>query len=248
MKQSSASLSGFFIALGLITASIVLGAALLKFKQSDRYVTVKGLVERDVAADLAVWPLRFSVAGNDLGALQQQIQQQEGEVIAFLKSSGLSDNEIISNGLSVFNREAVEYSSQGAGQPKYTLKASLVARSNNVGAVSKASQSSSALIAKGVALQQDECNPGPVYSFTKLNEIKPDMLAEATKNARSAAEQFAVSSGSKVGSIRLANQGVFSVIDRDRASEGSDNGSCGKPSDLNKRVRVVTTLDYYLQD
>jgi hypothetical protein len=117
-----------------------------------------------------------------------------------------------------------------------------------VGAVSKASQSSSALIAKGVALQQDECNPGPVYSFTRLNEIKPDMLAEATKNARSAAEQFAVSSGSKVGSIRLANQGVFSVIDRDRASEGSDNGSCGKPSDLNKRVRVVTTLDYYLQD
>ncbi len=247
-ESSGRSMAAFMITLGLIASSVVLGASLLKFKQADRYVTVKGLVERDVAADLAVWPLRFSVAGNDLGELQRQIGQQQADVQAFLAASGLKPEEIINNGLSVVNREAQDYSSANASQPKYTIKASVLARSNNIAAIAKASQESSALIGKGIALMQDDCTPGPVFSFTGLNGIKPEMLAEATKNARLAAEQFAISSGSAVGAIRLANQGVFSVMDRDRASESADNGACGKTSDFNKRVRVVTTIDYYLKD
>jgi hypothetical protein len=250
MKNGSggAAGAGLFVAVGLIASSFVLGTFVLKYKNMDRYVTVKGLVERDVQADLAVWPLRFSNAGNDLPLLQQQVEQQQAAVKAFLQANGIKPEHIINSGLSVFNREAVEYGNNNVGQPKYNIKSTIIARSNDVTAIQNASQKTSALVSQGIALEQNDCILGPSYSFTKLNEIKPDMLAEATKNARQVAEQFAVSSGSKVGEIRQANQGVFSVVDRDRAAEGADDGACGKTSDINKRVRVVTTLDYYLEN
>jgi uncharacterized protein len=250
MRQNSSgyTLAGFCIAIGLIAGSVILGSAVLKFKQSDRYVTVKGLVERDVPADLAVWTLRFAVGGNDLPALQQQIEQQQVDVTNYLKASGLKAEEIIRNGLSVINRQAQEYTNNNINQPQYMIKTSIAARSTNTQAVYKASQNSSQLISKGIALQEDSCTPGPSFSFTGLNDIKPDMLAEATKNAKLAADEFAKSSGSEVGAIRFANQGVFSVMDRDRAAEGGDNGGCGNPSDMFKRVRVVTTINYSLKD
>lgn len=243
-KEMGKLLSGALLAVSIVAGAYVMACAVRDFKVADRYVTVKGLVERDVSADLALWTLKFRTSGDDLVETQKQAMASRDLVVAFLKDNGITDGDI-STSLRVIDRKSQEYGENRADQARYIIEVPVQVRTTDVEKVTLANQKTTDLVSKGIALVEDNtCTPGPNYSFTQLNAIKPEMLAEATQNARKAAEQFAADSGSKVGSIRRANQGVFSVNERDRSGEG-DSGGCFAATP-NKKVRLVTTIDYFL--
>lgn len=240
-------LSGIAIAGGIVGAACMLAGAVRDFKAADRYVTVKGLVEKEVKADLAIWNIKFKVSGEDLAALQQQATAQRSSVMTFLTGRGVKPEDV-SASLRVIDRKSQEYGEARADQSRFIIETAVQIRSRDVDIVRTASQQTEELVKQGVVLAEDNsCSPGPSYTFTGLNDIKPEMLAQATANARKAAEQFAADSGSKVGSIRRANQGVFSLDERDRVAENSDGGGCNAATP-NKKVRVVTTVDYFLAE
>ena len=208
-----------------------------------RYVTVKGLAERDVKADLALWPIRFVEAGNDLAQVQGKIQQDDAAVTAFLQRHKLDAGAIAFRRLDVTDRAAQAY---GSNQypTRFIIARTLMVRSKDVDAVAAAAQATGELVTAGVVLADENGpgNGGPAYLFDGLNQLKPAMIAEATKNARAAAEQFAHDSGSRLGGIRRANQGVFQILARDKAPMLQEE------KQVNKTVRVVVTLDYRLVD
>lgn len=248
LSSKNGSAGALFIAAGIAVAGALIAHGLHGMKRADRYVTVKGLVERELSADLAVWPLQVKVAGNDLASVQRDLDASVQKIVAFLKTNGVTENEVEVRGLRVADRRAMEYGEAKADQLRYIIQATVAVRSGNIELVRKVSQLTSELVKSGVALMDDNaCNTGPTYLFTKLNDIKPAMLAEATQNARKSAEQFAADSGSAVGQIRQANQGVFSIAPRDQVNESGEGGGCGVPSDPFKKIRVVTTVDYYLE-
>jgi hypothetical protein len=240
------------LCVGLIGGAIILGRSLQEIRKGDRYVTVKGAAERDVRADLAVWPMKIRVAGSDLSEVGQSLEATRAKVLRFLSEKGFTKDEIASQSLRVSDRQAADY---GQGNLKellrYVVETTILLRSKNVDRVEQVSRMTDELVRAGVVLsaQNDWQAAGPRYIFTQLNTIKPAMLAEATKTARSAAAQFAADSGSTVGPIRRASQGLFSITDRDQGAPGQGEGAegpSGGESDPNKRVRVVVTVDYLL--
>ncbi|HPQ50552.1 MAG: SIMPL domain-containing protein [Alphaproteobacteria bacterium] len=237
------------VMVGLIFLSLAVGfsgekllAGLKQFRSYDRFVVVKGLSTKDVVADQGVWVLNFTVTGDQLAAAQALIESHEKNVRAYLVSQGLLDDQIMLQNFTVSDNQAKTYGESDQGAPRYVLTEALLARSSDVGAVLRASQNIAELVKEGVTLGTPNggWNPAPQYTFTKINEIKPDMIAEATKNARVAAEQFAKDSGQAVGKIRSANQGVLQIEPRD---PGVTEGETPY-----KSVRVVSTVEYYLED
>lgn len=233
----------FVIALGLAFSGFKVFEGLKNFRNYDRFVTVKGLATQDMRADLAVWSVNFTVTGNELAPAQTQLEENAVKVIAFLKANGMTDDNIRIQNIQVADKQAQTYSGGGGdGDPRYVLSQALTARTTDIDTMIKASQNVSQLIKDGVALGQPNggYNPAPQYMFTKLNDVKPAMIADATKNARSSAEQFAKDSGQKVGQIRSANQGIFEILPRDPNITETETPD--------KTVRVVTTVEYYLAD
>lgn len=246
MEHRSAFILSAGLVLGLVGAGCMVADGLKQMRLSDRYVTVKGLVERDVKADLALWSLPLRAAGNELNETQASMEASQKTLYSMLKEYGFKEDEIQAGGLRIIDRRAQEYSTyENDKQFRYIMTSSVTLRSTEVDKMYTLTQKMQELIKSGVVLASESgCGSLPMFSFTKLNELKPDMLAEATKNARKAAEQFAADAGSQVGSIRQANQGVFSIAPRDDI--GGNDGTC-IPDDVNKKVRVVTTVDYYLK-
>ncbi|NDV18743.1 DUF541 domain-containing protein [Pseudodesulfovibrio sp. JC047] len=226
-------LAGIVLALGLVGGCWILGNALVEFKAMDRYVTVKGLAEREVAADLAMWPISYSAGANTLTALDAELARSQAAIMLFLKEQGLGDAEVMTAAPRIQDNQSI----MGNRQPaeRYRAEAVLTVRSNDIVKVKKGMAAAGALISRGVLLIQNY-EFRPTFTYTGLNSIKPDMIAEATRDARKAAKQFAEDSGSSVGTIRRATQGYFSVQDRDRYTPEI------------KRIRVVTTVDYLLQN
>ncbi len=240
--------AGLFIAVGLVLAAFTFGMMQKKVRMLDRVVTVKGLVERDVVADTAVWQMDVSAAGDDLALTQKQLEASVTAIRKFLAEKGFPEQEIIVAPIRVFDRKAAQYAEQKVGQTRYIMQNAIVLRSSNVTLVQSVSRLTNEIIRAGVVLSSDRGCNGPSFLFTKLNEIKPQMLVEATQNARKAAEQFAADSGSEVGKIKRAQQGVFSISERDQVvADGYEGGYNNCNADPNKRVRVVTTVDYYLE-
>jgi len=204
-----------------------------------RTVTVKGLAEKNVEADLAVWNIRFQAADNILTSAKKDIENQEKVIKDFLKKAGFSDNEIIVQGLSMQDAYADSYRDRNTISARYTLSQTLTVRSEQVNLVSQSYPQIGELVSQGVKF--NSYGNGVSYLFTGLNSIKPAMLKEATKNARQAADEFAVNSKSKVGKIRSANQGVFSIMPREDIPDQSER------EQINKKVRVVSTVEYYLE-
>lgn len=233
------------LAVGILVGGFLIGRGFYMSRLGDRFVTVKGLAEKDVVADLAVWNVKIAKTGDILSDVQGGIETDKKEMLSFLKAQGIEDGEIQNSQLSVTDLMAQQYRSERAEQSRFILSYSVTVRSNDVNKVKTATEKIGDLVKKGVVLAD---NTGSNYIFTKLNEIKPEMIATATKNARAAAEQFAKDSGSKVGGIRRANQGIFSIEARDGApveyQEGGMTGSEAKQID--KKVRVVSTVDYFL--
>ncbi len=241
---------GFLIMVGLIVGGWILGAEIKATRLSDRYVTVKGLVERKVKSDLAVWPLSYKEAGDDLTSVYSKTEADKKTILDFLDQQGIQSSEIELGVVRVVDTQANEYGGGNRPPHRYIVEQQITVRTPRVDQVAAAAQKTMQLLQKGIVLG-GEASPGPAYKFTGLNSIKPDMITEATRNARAAADRFASDSGSKVGSIRQANQGVFSILAADQASGTAEadqtaGGYYGADSSLMKTVRVVTTVQYYL--
>ncbi len=225
------------MALGIVVAAWLLADGLVRFKQFERSVEVKGLAEREVPADTAVWPIAFSEAGADLPALYQTLQDKNAIIIAFLNAQGFKAEEISVSAPSIIDRQAQDYgSAELASRLRYTGKSVITVYTRQVDAVRRAMPELVVLGEKGIALNTGDYENRPRFLFTGLNALKPAMIEEATRNARQAAEKFAKDSDSTLGKIKRASQGQFSIEDRD-------------PSTAHlKKVRVVSTVDYFLAD
>jgi uncharacterized protein len=229
--------SGIAIGLGICIAGLSMSHALFETRASQRSVSVKGLAEREVGADLVVWPLTFEAMSNDLNDLQSQVEAKRRTIGAYLLESGFGEAEISQSAPRI--RDSQSETMYGQATPpkfRYIAQATITLRTNKIEVVKKAIENAGALVGKGIVLVGENYGRTTEFLFTGLNEIKPAMIEEATMNARKAAEQFAKDSGSKVGKIRSASQGLFTITDRDMNSPDRKN------------VRVVTTVEYYLND
>jgi hypothetical protein len=225
-------LSAVILSLGLIIGGYLLGNGLLRAKAADRSVTVRGLAEQNVEANLATWVMSYSANGYDLDALQRDIGGDTDAIRAFFAGLG-DDYDLQPAGVNVS-----QYTDSN-GRPNITIRQRMTFRTTDIALARKAVEQQFDLIDKGVVLEDGTMQ----YSFTKLDEIKPAMVAEATKDARRAAQQFAEDSGTQVGDIRSATQGYFSIQSRD--GEGGGYGVADTP---NKKVRVVTTVTFGLDN
>jgi hypothetical protein len=231
----AAAVLGLLLAVGLAAAGYAVGRGLFAARASEQFVTVRGLSERDVRADLAIWPIVFSATGNDLSGVQEGLEASAQDVYRFLSDKGFEPSE-----WSLSSPRVTDYVGQGMRredglQFRYMAEATIAVRSGKIDGVQKAIQESGELVKAGVAMIRSY-EFQTQFLFTGLEAVKPEMIAEATRDARRAAEQFAEDSGSRVGAIRRAQQGYFSIDDRDPFSPDW------------KKVRVVTTVDFFLAD
>ena len=225
-------IAGVCVAIGIASVGVSLKAGIDHFVDRDRVVTVKGLAERNVQADYVIWPVTFRVTGNDLSALYEKAQTQSEEIRNFLTSQGIKAQDISQGTPSVQDLHA-DFYGNNLPPERYRMEMAVSVATTDVDTVLKAMVNQSELIQKGVLFTQ---NYRTQFSFNGLNSIKPEMVEEATKNARSTAQKFAEDSDSELGKIRRASQGQFSIYDRDSNTP------------YIKRVRVVTTVEYYLKD
>jgi hypothetical protein len=231
--QTRTVLAAALIALGLAVAGWFAAQGMAKLRTADRYVTVKGSAEKIVDADLVVWPLSQTVGGNELGAVQTQLDANTQTIRSFLTAAGFKDDEIVVSPPRLQDRWAYSYGEERPPE-RYRYSNSVTLRSGRVAEALAALRRSGDIVAKGVMLNTEE-GGGPDFDYTQLNAIKPALIAEATSNARKSAEQFAKDSGARIGGIRSANQGVISIENRD----------AGSPQI--KKIRVVTTVEYFLK-
>ena len=240
------TLRAAIVALGITLAGVFVGVGIARVRSADRYVTVKGVSEREVRADVAIWPLSVSSADNDLTAAHARLTQNIAGVRRFLAEHGVDTSRAELTDFSVFDAQAQQYGPDRRPVNRYILRQTLLVRSSNPDQVQAASQKIGELAAIGVAVSSggEYRGPGagPTFLFTKLNELKPAMIAEATARAREAAQQFARDSRSDLGSIRKANQGVFEIVARDQAP------GISQENQIAKLVRVVSTVEYFLRD
>jgi len=236
LTNTKAAILGLSIGLGILFAGLFISNALYKSRTADRFVTVKGLAEREVDSDLAIWPITYKDAGNNLLALQKSIDDKRGIISKFLVEKGFKEEDI-NHSLPKITDTYTEgyYGNQQPQGPRYRIQKTVTLRSTNVALVKQTMEKSGELVTKGIALTENWENRTE-FLFTSLNTVKPEMIREATVNAREAAETFAEDSGSKIGKIRKATQGFFSISDRDANSPDR------------KIIRVVTTMEYYLVD
>lgn len=206
------------------------------------YVTVKGATERTVKADIAYWTISFVNTGNDLNAIKIKNSKDLEATINFLKQNNINEKEYSINPIELVDMEAKEYRDPNQVN-RYIMSQSVSIITENVDLVSIVSQKLDQLIDKNISIKCGYGEMKPVYKFTQLNSIKQDMLKEATINARKTAEQFAKDSNSKVGKIKYANQGLFSISSKNKSSSFGDN----EPFEKYKEVRVVITIDYWLK-
>lgn len=227
-------LAALVIAAGLVGAGWFAAQGLARLRTADRYVTVKGSAEKIVDADLVVWPLSQTVGGNDLAAVQGQLDANTATIRAFLGEAGFKPAEVVVSPPRLEDRWAYSY---GDNRPpeRYRYSNTVTLRTTRVAEALGALRRSGDIVARGVLLNTEE-GGGPQFDYTRLNAIKPALIAEATANARTSAEQFAKDSGARIGGIRSANQGVVSIENRD----------AGSPQI--KKIRVVTTVEYFLRD
>ncbi|MBP5698763.1 MAG: SIMPL domain-containing protein [Alphaproteobacteria bacterium] len=232
--------AAFILAFGIALGGFFPGYYYYKTHINNNSVTVKGLAEADVVADLAIWKLKYVITENDLLTAQQKITTQTSKINNFLLKQGFNEKEIKIERIETNDLMANPYRSNDANTSRFILTQTIIVKSNNVALVESSIPQTDKLIAEGVVFDNNEGYPVS-YIFTKLNDIKPKMLAEATQNAKKAAEEFAKNSGSLVGKIRRANQGVFSILPREQTSSGDET------QQINKTVRVVSTVEYWLE-
>ena len=225
---------GLVIGLGLL--GFLLGNAAVKVKSFERSVVVKGLAEREVPADIAIWPTTYQVADNNLDSLFAQIQKNDRVVIDFLLQHGLEETDITVSPPNIIDMFARTYGNNDDIRFRYTGSSSITVYTSNVDAVREATADVIELGKKGIVISGQDYQNMPQFVFNGLIDLKPEMVEDATKSARNVAEKFAEDSQSALGKIKSARQGQFSINDRDSMTSHI------------KKVRVVSTVEYYLSD
>ncbi len=229
--------SSLILALGFVCLGVQLKTGIKEFREGDRVVTVRGLSERTVQADNVLWPLQYKIIGNDLNTIYATMEQNNNKIIDFLKSNGIAEADISVALPEVIDLYAERYVNTNDVRSRYNITATVTVTSTNITQVLKAMNNTSTLLKDGLAISFSEYgNNAIVFSFKGLNNIKPEMIKEATESAREAAKKFAEDSDSKLGKIKSASQGQFSITDPD------------KNAPYIKQVRVVTSVEYFLKD
>lgn len=234
-KLIPAAIVGGLLALGMLGGGALIGQGIVNARVGDRSVSVRGLAERNVKADLAVLPLRFTASGDILSEVQGRIDGDLSIVRIFLTAQGYPAGAVSLGRLEVADTRSREYANQTGG-PRFILAQTVIVRTTDVDRVQATTRALNDLVRQGVVLQDFT---GPTYVFTKLNSVRPAMIAEATAAARTGAEQFAQDSGAPLGPIRQATQGSFEILARDEIGDESQSPD--------KKVRVVTTISYRLR-
>jgi hypothetical protein len=232
----SAILLGGFVCIGLMALGYQISKGIIHIKSLDRTVTVKGLSEREVPADIGIWPITFQEAGNDLNGLFSSIQQKNALVVDYLQNLGVKTEEISVSPPGILDKQAAGYSGSDTFKFRYSGDSTITVYSENVGNIREAMNRLVELGKQGIAFARQGYQTQTEFIFTKLNDLKPEMIEEATKNAREVAEKFARDSNSTLGKIKRASQGQFSIVNRDNNTP------------YIKKVRVVSTIEYYLSD
>lgn len=242
MSAFSRVIAGGLIGLGVAAGGFFAGDSLVKSRLGFRTVTVKGLSEREVKADLGFWPIRFVVTGPSLEVARANLETSETAVKAFLTAKGFADTDFSVQNIQVEDRMAGYNAQQTPEDTRFVLTEDILVKSADVQKLADSARAVGDLLKSGVVFSSDSYNAGPSFIFTKINDLKGEMLTEATKRAREAAEKFAAESGANVGDIQSANQGIFEIspaveIPNDRPEKQVD-----------KKVRVVTTITYFLSN
>lgn len=226
--------AGLILGLGLL--GWLLRDAAVAFKQFDRTVTVKGLSESEFPADLVIWPIQFSAAGNQLQPLYESIEASTAKIRSFLQSRGIEAAEISVSAPAITDRSAQGYGGPQRPEFRYSAVQVVTVYSQDVARVRGVMSALTDLGKQGIAFTGGDYRAQTEYLFTRLNQVKPEMIEDATAKAREVALKFAADSRSRLGKIKRARQGQFSISDRDKNNPHI------------KRVRVVSTIEYYLAD
>ncbi len=246
IKNQIKSLSGIWVVIlsvGIALGGFFIGNGIYR-AMSGRTVTVKGLAERDVVADTAVWNIKINGVGGDLTVLQQQIDEDISEINSFLTDAGFAPADIQNLRVQVRDKYAGYSDAELKNQQndgRYVIETGVMVRSNDVMLVDSVSRRMGELVRRGITITEDYS--GPIYIFNGLNDIKISMIEQATKNAAAAGQQFAQDADARLGKIKSANQGVFSIESRDP----TDTWSSNERQSINKKVRVVATITFYLK-
>lgn len=236
MPIKSSSILGISLILGLSLLGYILGTSIIQVKELERTVSVKGLAEKEVKADRVLWPIVYLYADNDQASLYAQLEQDTLKITSFLKEAGFTNAEISSSAPSVTDKMAQGYGGSSKIKYRYSATQTLTIYTDKVDLAKKSMRSIAKLGKAGITFRSDSYENKIEFIYTKLNEIKPTMIEQATQNARSSALKFAEDSKSKLGKIKKARQGQFSINSRDKYTPEI------------KKIRVVSTVEYYLND
>lgn len=232
--------STIILSLALVLSAAVLGyffnQSVNTFRSFERTIQVKGLSEREVQADTAIWPIQYSIASNDLNEIYDSLENQNQNIAGFLKENGFSDAEITLSQPVITDKRAQSYGNYNANDIRFTAIQTVTIYSTFIDRVRSAQTRLVDLGKQGIVFSGDQYSSRTQYMFSGLNEIKPNMIEDATQKAREVASKFAQDSDSKLGKIKQARQGQFSISDRDSNTP------------YIKKVRVVSTIEYYLVD
>lgn len=223
------------LALSIIGLGAFLYSAIIGVKDRERFINVRGLAEQEVKADYVIWPIVFKEVGNDLSALYETVQTKTQALEKFLSENGISKDEIGNASPDITDSESELYNNEKRPY-RYVATVVVTVASKNVDKIRELMGKQGELLKQGIAFSEGDYRYRKIYSFNGLNNIKPAMIEEANKNARTAAQKFATDSGSKLGKIKSATQGQFSIEDRDENTP------------FIKKVRVVTNVQYFLED
>ncbi|MFW2440473.1 MAG: SIMPL domain-containing protein [Arenicellales bacterium] len=234
--KTGALILGIFVFLGLAALGYLLGDAAIRYKGLERTVAVKGLAEQEFPADIVIWPIQFTLAKNDLGELYDAIEVSTNKIRQYLEKNGIKPSEISLSTPAITDKSAQSYGNTRQAEFRYTAVQMVTVYSSNIDQVHRVLSGLAQLGKQGIAFTGGNYDTRPEYIFTRLNEIKPEMIEQATTRAREVALKFAKDSKSKLGKIRRASQGQFSIAARDKNNPHI------------KRLRVVSTVEYYLSD
>nr|WP_192022814.1 SIMPL domain-containing protein [Shewanella sp. WPAGA9] len=235
-SKTSASILGLLLFIGMAVLGVLLKQAIIEYKLLDRSVTVKGLAENEYSADVVIWPIQFTAASNQLEDLYVEVEKQNKLINDFLISHSIKTDEITISTPMITDKLAQQYGGNQAVEFRYTALQTMTVYCSEIDTVRQVMPEISQLGKQGIVFSQNNYDAQIEYIFTRLNDVKPQMIEQSTNNARLVAEKFATDSQSQLGKIKRASQGQFSITNRDKNNPHI------------KRVRVVSTIEYYLAD
>jgi hypothetical protein len=236
LGRFNAFVLGASLFLGLTVLGWLIAHAAISVKEYERTVTVKGLAEQEFVADVVIWPVAFTLANNNLTTLYRELETSTDTIITFLSRHGINNDDISVATPAITDKSAQQYGGQSGAEFRYTAMQTVTVYSTDIDKVRSVMNRLSELGQQGIVITGNNYQSQTEYLFTRLNDVKPQMIEEATRNAREVADKFAQDSDSRLGKIRRASQGQFSISPRDNNNPHIKN------------VRVVSTIEYYLSD